>query len=207
MPLQDAKLRWGPMHANSNVICAIDIRTGGIDPLESDLLEVCFLPLNHSYKPHDEFTLFNLRIRPSFPVNLKYARLNREVFKTDFLESPHDGIKSAELFEYWTERLELKQHKKILPLCWNWAEVKPWLKHWLGLTYDAFIHPESVRDLSTLLNFINDREDYYGNDIPYKQPTFDQLVKRSEVKLFDRNSLTANCLAMSECYRVILHNR
>lgn len=206
MPLVDAKLNWGPIHANSNVLCVIDIRTGGTDPRESDLLEVCFLPLNHSYKPHPEFPMFNIRMRPSYPVDLKQARLSKDKL-VDFKESPLDSIKGGEVFEAWTERLALKEHKKIIPVAWNWIEIQPWIKFWLGdLTYEHYIH-ESHRDLLVLLNFINDREDYFGSEPPYKHPTFGQLLGRSGVKLFDRNSLPANCVALSECYRHILQNR
>lgn len=206
MPIKDSKLRYGPTHTNLNMICALDIRVGGLDPLTSDLLEVCIMPLNHSYRPHQEFPPFNICIRPSFLVDLKIASLNKDRFQEQFVESINDVVKVEELLNYWWGNIRVKPDKRIIPLVWDWPEKKKWLQHWLGETYSEIFH-ESYRDALPLLNFINDREDYRGEEPPYKFPTFDQLIVRSGMTLLQRNSLMANCKALSDCYRYLLHQR
>lgn len=208
MPLKDAKLNFGPTHVNNNVICVFDIRTGGPDPTKHDLMEISILPLNHSYKPHAKFPLFQIHIKPTYPVDLKYARVSKPEFEENYQKCPHDTIGSAELFCHWVEKLELHNHKKIFPMAWDWINMKPWIKEWLGPeTFDLYIDNEVYRDPMSILNFINDRSDYWNEPIQYVHPTFDQLCVRSNVERFDKNSLSANCLAVSQCYRKMLHNR
>jgi hypothetical protein len=197
-------LSWGPVHANNNVICAIDIRVGGDDPLRSDLLEVCFLPVNHSYKIHPHFLMFSAKIRPAWPVDGKIARLNQEALAT-FVTSSQDGVTARSMFERWCEQtLQLKKHKKVLPLVWNWARMVPYLQLWLGSSYEDLIYHESVRDLLAVLNFINDRNDFWGEEVPFKHPRFGEIVNRNDVELIERNSLSANCDAMIKAYNQLL---
>jgi hypothetical protein len=206
MSAKDSKLRWGPHHLNLNVICAVDVRVGGESPETSDLLEVCFMPLNHSYRPHQEFAPFNICIKPSYPVDLKTARLSKDRFQEQFLTSAFEAVKAVELLEHWWSAIRARPNNQLVCMAWDWTRVQPWLRYWLDPIYSEIIS-ESHRDLVSLLNFINDREDYYGEEPPYKAPTLQQLITRSNVQLIDRNSLLANCKAMSDCYRYLLHNR
>lgn len=205
MPANDTKLRWGPIHVNSNIICAIDIRIGGENPIGSDLLEVVCIPLNHSYKMHREFKMFQVKIRPSWRVDRKLARLNEHIFR-EYEQSPHDAIGSFSLFEYWVkETLELKENKKLIPLVWDWGSVKPWIEMWCGgsETFNYYFH-ESVRDMLPVLNFINDRCDFWGEDVKFKHPTMYQLLERNEVSLIDKNSCPANCKALIDAHYQML---
>ena len=197
----NGKFKWGPTHTNNNVICAIDIRVGGERPQNSDVLEVAFLPLNHSFKLSPEMKMFQVKIRPSWKVDSKVAGLNAVTIK-DYTSSPFDGISSFALFERWVETtLELKPGKKIMPLVWDWARLKPYLQNWMGdETFDHYIH-ESVRDGMTVLNFLNDRWDVWGESPEFKQPTFSQFCTRSGVELIEKSSMSANAMALIEVYR------
>lgn len=199
-----ANTLWGPIHSNNNVICAIDIRTGGPDPMRADLLEVCIVPVDHSFRVHSQFGMFHLKIRPSWKVDTKHARISADKF-TEFQQSPFDASGAQDLFERWTQTaLGLKKHKKIMPLVWNYEQTRPWLKLWLGDSgYDHFIH-ENVRDMMTLLNFVNDRYAFYGEEVPYKHPTFGQLTVRSGVSLIERNCLASNCKALIDVYNFMM---
>lgn len=195
-----ANTRWGPIHCNNNVICAIDVRTGGPNSERADLLEICFLPVNHSFQVSKDFSLFHLKFRPVWPVDKKYAQINDDVLNQHKM-SCFDAAKGYELFERWfVDTLGMKQHKKIMPLVWNYETVRPWLKAWMGdFGFEYHIH-ENYRDCMSLLNWWNDRHAYFGEEVPYKHPTFGQLVTRSGVKLVERNSVPSNCKALVECY-------
>lgn len=196
------KLLHGPEHVNNNLICAIDIRVGGTDPMTSDLLEICVLPLNHSFKVSADFGLFHTMIQPAWPVDLKHAGLGKETLK-EYLGAP-DSVLALELFEQWLLELNLPKHKKIMPLVWNWSDVFPYLKIWMtGRNYGDFMH-ESVRDCLPLLNYVNDRQSLMGQEVTFKHPTFSQLTCRSGVELIERNSVLANAKALSDVYRHIM---
>lgn len=197
---------YGPIHTNSNVIAAIDIRVGGESPEMSDLLEICMLPLNHSYKPSSKFAVFTMKFRPSHLIDPKVSGIKSKEDLEVFSSSSYDPIDAQDILNHWIAKLELSKNKKILPLSWNWIDKKPWIKHWLGSEYEMYFD-ESYRDPLAIINFINDRNDYHGDEIQFKHPTFGQFLNRQGIKLFESNSLIANCVAMSEGYRNLLHNR
>lgn len=196
------KLLHGPEHVNCNLICAIDIRVGGTDPMTCDMLEICVLPLSHSFKVSSDFGLFHTKIQPSWPVDRKLAGISNEVMP-EYLSAP-DSVLALELFETWFLQLGLPKHKKIMPLTWDWGFTQPYLKIWMtGRNYGDFIH-ESVRDCLPLLNYVNDRQSLMGEEVKFKHPTFGQLTTRTDVELIERNSVLANAKALSDAYRYIL---
>lgn len=187
-----SSLRYGPVHANSNVICAVDIRVGGLEPDRCDLLEIAILPINHSYKVHPEFRLFHTRIRPSWPVDLKVAKLSKDKLK-EYQQSSFDSIGAFGIFEHWCrDVLQLKEHKKIMPLVWDWAKIKPYLMAWAGPTNFEDHFSEVVRDLLPVMSFVNDRTDFFGDTIQYPIPKFTQLCTRNHIEIIERNSTVAN---------------
>jgi hypothetical protein len=206
MPMKDSKLNYGPMHLNNNILVAIDIRVGATQPLMGDLLEVCFMPLNHSYRPHPEFTPFNLTMKPNFPVDLKVAGLNKPRFDEQYVVGGLDSIKVAELALDWWRRIRAKPDKRLVPVVWDWPSKKPWLEYWLDGEY-LEIFADTHRDIMSVMHFLNDRDDYHGTDIRYKVGGFTNLVKGSGLDLIDRNSLMSNCKAISDVYRYMLHQR
>jgi hypothetical protein len=206
MSAKDSKLYYGPTHTNLNVIVALDIRVGGNDPYNSDLLEVCAMPLNHSYRPHADFAPFYLRIKPTFPVDLKIAKLGGLRFEEEYLASPTDGINAAELFGIWWKNFRPNPEKKIEILTWDWSSKRKWIEAWLDGEYMEYIS-SNYRDLEPLLNFINDREDYHGGMAKYPVQKFTALMHYSGIEILDRNSLMSNCKAMSDAYRYLLHQR
>lgn len=201
MAFKDSKLMWGPEHVNSNVICAIDVRVGGTDPSCSDLLEVCLIPVNHSFKMSKEFNLFSLKIRPSWRVDRKVARLNADNIG-EYETSIHDAIGSFGLFEHWCEHtLQLKHNKRIMPLCWDWSLIRPFLKTWMGEEgFATNVDETGLRELVTTMNFVNDRHSFWGDEVPYPIIKEGQMCARSGVALIDKNSMTSNCKAYIDWY-------
>jgi hypothetical protein len=204
LPRKDSKLGWGPEHLNHNVIVAFDIRCGGTDPYSSDLLEVCFMPLNHSYRPHPEFLPFNMRMRPSFPVDLKVARLNRPTLDEYYESLTSETV--VDLLEHWWRQIREKPDKKAVLLGHNVIYKIRWLEYWLGGSYLEIFH-ETYRDVTSLMHFLNDRADYRGEPVRYKQANWRDFCKSSQAQLIDNNSLMANCKSLSDGYRYLLDQR
>lgn len=199
MPREN-KLRWGPDHVNSNVMCAIDIRRGGEDADNSDLLEVCFLPVGPSYKLSSEFKLCQIKMRPSWRVDTKVARVSKEHLD-EFTKSPFDAVTGFSIFERWFATLDLREHKKIIPLVWDWARIRPFLVNWMGPINFAHHIDENVREARSVLNFINDRADISGQKIEFVAPKFSQFLSKNRVELIDTNSVPANCDALIKAWR------
>jgi hypothetical protein len=204
LPRKDSKLAWGPEHLNHNVIVAFDIRRGGTDMFSSDLLEVCFMPLNHSYRPHAEFLPFNMRMKPSFPVDLKHARLSRPALEEFLTALPSDQV--ADLLEHWWKQIREKPEKRAVLLGHDMIYKIPWVQHWLGTLYPEIFH-ETYRDVTSLMHFLNDRDDYRGDPVRYKQANWRDFCKSSNAPLLDRNSLLLNCKSLSDGYRWMLDQR
>jgi hypothetical protein len=190
------------VHNNSNLTCAIDIRVGGHEPSTSDLLEVAMIPLNHSYVMHPEFSIFQIKIRPSWKVDKKVARLNADNIE-DFEKSPFDGIESADMCARWFETLQMRTRKKIIPLVWDWSHIKPYLQIWLGTWFEEIIS-DMHREVMSAVNFVNDRCDLWGEEVPVKACNFKQALCRHEIELIENNSLSANCLGLIKLNRSML---
>lgn len=198
-----SQLFWGPTHTNCNVICAIDIRVGGDDPVSSDLLEIAVLPVNHSYKLHPVLKMFQVKIRPAWKVDRKVAKLSSTNIG-DFLTSSFDSVGAFALFERWVRDMEMKSGKKLIPLVWDWGHVKPRLQNWMGeLSFDHYFL-NAPRDCVSVLNFMNDRSHLWGEDQEFKHPTFAQFLTHTGTELIDTNSVTSNAKALIDAYRKVL---
>lgn len=202
MPLKDAHYRWGPVHLNSNSICAIDIRTGGPNAIATDLLEVAIIPVNHSFKMHEEFTPFITKIRPVWKPDWEYAGVSSD--KIEQYENAPDSVRAIEMFENWCETsLQLKPQKMIYPLVFGWERIAPFLKNWLGFVGEQMI-TDCIRDNQHLMNFYNDRASIWGDDALFVNNTFAGFLKRLDINLIERNSLLANCKANIDAYNKML---
>lgn len=196
-----ANTRYGPIHANNNVICAVEVVQWG--ELGSPV-EVAFYPLDHSFRPNHRFKHFHLKMKPDFPNDeTELKKAHQKVYT----EAAYDSLAGYSLFELWVEKdLELKNRKRLQPLVWDWATVRPVLKRWMGDCGFEHHIMDTPRDLMTLLNFVNDRHDRWGETVPYVHPTKNQLFNRSGVKLID-DGLTASALGLAEVYSLMLSQR
>lgn len=143
-------------------------------------------------------------MKPDFPNDeTELTKAHQEKYTS----AVYDSAAGFQMFEVWVESvLQLKRHKKIQPLVWNWAIVRPLLRRWMGeLSFDHYIQ-DTPRDLNTLLNYVNDRHDIWGETVPYVHPTPGQLFNRSGVKLIDKN-LTSVCKGYADVYKLLLTQR
>lgn len=198
MPAQDAKLNWGPMHVNSNLIAAIEIRTDG-----RNILEFCAVPVNHSYERHKKLPPFHIKMRPSWAVDLKVAKLSKEVYKAEYATAILDQVDGRTQFERWCEDIiKLKANKKIMPLTFHWSNKQPVIAEWLGESFKDLVHPQ-VRDLASLQPFVQDRADFWGGEADIKSTEINAAFNFLHVEL-DRNDIPMRALAIIEAYQKLL---
>lgn len=191
MPLQDAKLNYGPMHVNGNTIVAIDIVTDGLSVLETTMY-----PLNHSYKADITKSPCYLKMRPAIPLDLTKITAT---YAKQSMQHLLDAVDGRTYFENWVDRvLNLKYGKKVMFVAWDWASIKPVLQMWLGSSFDELVH-ETVRDVNSIMNFLRDRMDAWGEDLGVRHDKFSGTLKAFNVQRVD-NTSAGNARALAELY-------
>ncbi len=193
MPSQDDALFFGPQHLNSNVMCAIDAKFD-----DCNMVEIAFIPMNHSYQVHSTFVPLHLTMRPAFPIDRDRIKGNLDELNMRTL----DMVTGAGMFEHWCKQF-LKFNKKLQPVVYNWAGLHTALYQWLGMSYEECIANEP-RDLKTLFNFLKDRMDFWGQSEGHLGNTLSSCLKRIGVDMFDRNSVLANAKGIIEGYSKLL---
>src|SRR5688572_4310889 len=93
---------WGMQHLNSNVMCALDIKTTGPDPDRHHIVELCILPLDYMLEPHKELLLCHLRIQPPDIADVDYELC--EISRVDMARTMNHGYseyKAVQIVQEW----------------------------------------------------------------------------------------------------------
>ena len=192
MPVQDAKLNHGPMHTNSNRIAAIDVFGD-----ERNIFEVTLFPINHSFRIDQTKKPCYIKMRPTWPIE---SWVPKKV-----ADYPLDEVDGRTYLENWcTEELDLKLHKKLMLVAWDWASVKPKLQNWLGSSYHEIVH-DTVRDVNSMMNFLRDRMSAWGEDLGVRHDAFTNTLKAFNVERLDKTTV-GNCRALAELYMKMCRN-
>ncbi len=196
------------VHLNGNLIAAIHIRTTGPDPKTDDIFEVCIMPATHGLKPDMKKSPYHFNLGIKDPESFKDKPFKiKGIDKTEFYKrqvGAMDPYKAADLLEEWHTRLGMKTLRQVMPLAWNWAQVRPFMIEWLGVkTFEYIFHPE-YRDIMPTILFANDRADITNTQIPYpKTGQFSYIATRvGDERSHDCHETCAN---MIEAYRKITY--
>ena len=186
-------------HLNSNVICAIDIETTGKMPGFHELIELSIVPLQ-GFKPDKSILPLTLFIQPLKPYK------TRSVLLRDRMTNAIETTSAAFIFEKWYEKLNLKAHKRILPLSFAWHRKMPFIMEWL--THDKgdpyyydFFDPLIVRDLVVLLQYWNDIAFKISEHYPFTKQRLAFLAQKLGVPVVRPSTTLSRCLMMIEIYR------
>ena len=161
------------VHMNSNIMCAIDISTNHPDPLIGEIFQISIVPLDAVLIPQGIPFDTLIRTDTEFFDSKDNKRMFEHSKKTGL---PQESV--WELFDSWFNQLGLRENKNIIPLCWDWAFVKPHLMKFFGeYNFDTFFNKQ-VRDVLPLVHFNNDRADFHALDIPY--PKYEALTNLAQ---------------------------
>jgi len=190
------------VHFNSNLACAISIKTSGPIPMKYEVCEITVLPLDSFYRPNKNFQLLNLSIQP---IGSEHSGTHMSEAK--FLKYKSNGYpsdKSAWLFEHWYAKLNLGKEKRIIPFCYDWPLTKMFLGDWLGFSYlDLYFSPE-YRDPTCIAAFQNDMADWNSRQIPYPKTKFSYLLSQSKIEHDKLDDTLTRARQISELYQVLL---
>jgi hypothetical protein len=174
-------------------MCAIDAKFDDLN-----MLEVAFIPMNHSYQIHNHFMPLHLCMRPAFPVDRKKIKTPIKELETRTM----DMVTGSGMVEHWCKQF-LERGKKLQPVVYNWAGLHVALHQWMGLSYEECISNEP-RDLKTLFNFLKDRMDFWGQSEGHLGNTLRSCLAHIGIDTFDRNSVLANAKGIIDGYQKLL---
>jgi hypothetical protein len=195
----DYDLLWNTPYLGNNRLVAVAIKTTGPDSKLHEIIQICVFPLNHNFELGKDVIPFYSDILPvKGNVDLKYVRKDKY---NEILLSANSGQVVAELFDKWMEeKIRLEHNKKLLPLVYNWAGQRQFIKNWLGPINFEYYFSERYRDILSVALFCNDYNDMRNNDVPYLKTTLVTLARTLRIPYDKHGETILQCKAISETY-------
>ena len=207
-----SKIIYGFQHLNGNQLCSIDIETTGLIPGYHEIWQIAMIPLDSSLNPRQDVIPFYIEMKPNFPEHIDQAalRLNRE----PFLRACQTGIdpdKAKDLFEEWTNRLDLPydkygngRRKKIIPLGHNYANFDQFfIRLWLEELYEEHFFGQ-IRDTMIVAGYLNDYAAMHTEPCPFPKYSLRWLTTHLQVVLDDHHDALQDARATAEVYKKLL---
>src|SRR5262245_48167435 len=171
------------IHLNSNLLCALRISKSGPRPRYHDLIEICVIPVNSTWRPMTTIMPFYQMIQPKRKENIEDASLatvNREELY-HICEHGIDAYAALDLFDMWFENLMLKTRKKISLLVSNWGEDREFVLDWVQPEGYAQYFDHRIRDVSVAALYANDKADSRAEPVPYPKTHLQYLCSQLKV--------------------------
>jgi len=193
-------------------MAAITIKTTGIRPFHSDLVGMTIMPLGIDMRMSKDFLPINLSFSPSRPENhitgpapvVSRAKLV-EIIKGGVLPSG-----ARDRFELWYKSLKLKPAKRIIPLVWDWARMRPFLEDFFGYAkgipiIDEYFSPEvrSLRDVTTYLNDVSWAQSY-PYPFVFQDNPLSRTITSCDDLYEDPKTTYGECVNLSIAYRSLI---
>jgi len=182
-------------HWNDNALCAIAIQTTGKTVGKDDLIQLTIAPIDHKLDFEETPFFANLKLMNGGFSGETHAKIIAEGI---------EPYQVAIALEFFVKRLvgtnKFGTPYKIIPICYDWVNIKPWLVDLLGQTLfdDCFYH--YYRDLLPTTLFLNDKAAYRGNRPPFSKNTFGYIngsIKSGIDYKYDTNQA---CRSIRACY-------
>lgn len=195
------------VHANNNIVCAVDVETTGLKPGYHEVCQIAILPLDSDFKPSQTAVPFYMKIAPQFPERVSEEATKVHKLKTaDLILTGMDRWASVDLFERWFRGLELPEGKQIMPLGHNYAKHDmAFLCEWLGgpLNYDAFFHWH-IRDTLSVALYANDKMDFKNEPFPHPKVSLEYLCSIYRITNDKPHDALQDCVTTAKVYREML---
>lgn len=193
-------------HLNKDLMCALAILTTGPDPKRDSIVHFCLAPLDWTLQTHKSILPFmaHMEMRRS---GMDKDWIGREKIKIiESLKKGIDPYRVADTLEAWKDKF-IGQTKRIVPLCYNWPFIRPFLEDWLGIETTKYIFQDKVRDLLVIANYLNDRADTKLMGLPYPKPEdFTYLAQTCDADYKQTMDCGKECLALIKMYDHMLRD-
>lgn len=196
------------IHLNSNVLCAISIKTTGPNPAKHELIEICVIPLDPKLGIDKTKIPFNLYIKPDFPDRVDWDHC--KIRDHDFMricETGFDKYEAAEMFDAWFRKLKLPERKRIMPLAHDWASQRDYIKEWLQPTDFALKIDHRYRDTMVIGSFLNDYNDRRNEQCPFPKVKLTYMAAMTKIDYVRPNNVVEECDIIIKLYRALVATR
>jgi len=205
--LFDYDTLWNTPYLGHNRLVAVSIKTSGPDTKLHEIIQICVFPLNHNFDLAKDIIPFYTDIQPvKSRLNIDYKYIRVERFKELLQHAPTPQV-VAGLFDDWMEKqIRLDDKKKLLPVVYNWAGMRPFIKNWLGTENFNYYFSERYRDIYSIALFCNDFADMKLGDVPYLKTTMVTVAKTLRVEYERHDETILQCKSISQVYKGLLNH-
>lgn len=195
-------------HLNNNCLCALHIETYGDNPLQYGIAQICIWLLDNFIQPTKKIVPFYFDLKVSDPENIDFqtATLTKEKL-LDTAINGADIYIAADRLDDWFQRLNLKEGKKIVPLCYNWPATRAYLYQWLGHYNFNAIFDYQYRDILSGALLVNDKKNHMAEPCIYPKTIISYIGNEHNVEISSKTDVMEKCLKIAEIYRLMLINR
>lgn len=193
-------------HLNNDVLCALAILTTGPDPKQDSVVNICLAPLDWTLSTSKTILPFNAH------MTMRRNSIDKDWVgrdKTKIIQSLKKGVDAYDVvdaLEAWKEK-NIKAGKRIVPLCYDWPFIKPFLVDWMGPQTVEYLFQPKVRDLIVIANYLNDRADIRLVGLPYPKPEdFQYLAQTCDTDYKNSMDCAKECLAIIKMYNHMLRD-
>ena len=199
------------IHANSNLLASIDVKTTGLDANEFEIYEIAIIPVDSFLHRRKDRLPLDLLIQPSYPEKIDWGFMEKQNGVKPAIEKAiergHPPHIARRLFERWVEDLYLPPKKKICPIGFNYGHEGRFLRKWMGHNhYDLVFDDTNIRDVRVIARFLNDLADLRGAPYPFMKVGLSQLA--TNLKVFQDygriRSALGEAAVTAEVYREML---
>lgn len=193
-------------HLNSNALCAIWVETTGADPRKCDIVEICIMLVDNFIRHSQKMMPYYQQITPYRPENIDFETSSFPRAKLiEITRTGLDPSMAADRLEEWHQELDLPHGKKIIPLTFNWPNVREYLHTWLQFNTFNSIFSHQYRDVMSTALHINDCKNQQARQYPYPRPDiFTYLCNMHDIEVSSSCDVMVKCLKLIDLYRAML---
>ncbi len=199
---------WNAGHFNENRAVGVAIKTTGNNPRIHELLQICVFPLTSRFELSKEVIPFDINIKPiKNEDDRDYIKsgLMKNRFNEIIENSQQSPQSCAELFDSWMEKkIQLRFEKKLMPVAYNWAYMRPFIRNWLGpINFESHFSHE-YRDLMSIALYCNDYADINNLQLIYSKVNLVYITNVLRIEYNKYDDAILHVKAICEAYRALM---
>lgn len=193
------------IHMNSNMVCAIAIETTGFKPYYHEICEIAVVPLDSFFKPNKKIMPFTMEISP-----IKQERIDNETMTVSRAKMLHykaygeNSYEAGSKFLEWFDRIGFLRGKSIIPLCYDWPKIRPFIYDWLGPANADGCFNYRYRDILSTANFLNDYCDWHIDNCPYAKVDLQYICSSCGIPRERPHNPLQDCVVIGKVYNYML---